>query len=113
MSRLDRVSVLIRQEISTILLRKIDSKKVGFVSIIEVDVAPNLRSARVYFSQLGTNVDIRKTQRFLQQSASFIKGELGKVLSLKTVPNLTFVYDQSLERGDRVLAKMRELKNET
>lgn len=108
MSRTDRVATLIQREIAQIIQRQMSSSKVGMVSIVSVDVSPDLRNAKVYYSQIG-DYDRTQTQTFLRKSAGFVRGELGKVLHLKTIPKLTFVYDESIERGDRILDQLRSL----
>ena len=91
MSRLTRVSHLIQQAIATILQKDIHSEKVRLVSILSVDVSPDLRNARVYYTVYGDEKSKQKTHKFLVQMRGFIKGKLGRVLHIQTVPTLSFV----------------------
>ena len=99
MNRVVRVSQLIRQVIATILLREIRSDKVTMVSILYVDISPDFHNATVYYSVIGTHEECNKTQRFLRKMAPFIKGKLGRMLSMRTVPNLRFRYKSYKDVG--------------
>jgi len=111
MSRIERLNSLIKQEIAAIL-RKFDDAKVRLVSIIDVEISKDLTLAKVYYSQIGSDEDKKKTYWRLKTSARFIKGEIGKVIHIRTIPNLVFIYDESLERGDRVLEKLKQLQKD-
>ena len=102
MSRIDRVESLLRQEIAKVLQDKLRDE-LGFISITVVRVSKDLSSARVYYSQLGSIEDKRASFEILKKKAKWIKGELGRVLRLKTIPNLRFLYDPSLSDGDQIL----------
>jgi len=98
-SRTERVSELIRRELGHLIAHEMDDPRVRFVSVTAVDVSKDLRNAKVYVTQIdtdgGTTIDIRG----LQKASGFLRRQLASVLSLKSVPALTFVYDDSIERG--------------
>lgn len=98
-SRTQRVSELIRRELAVIIAREMDDPRVRFVSVTAVDVSRDLHSARVFVTQMNTDhgpaIDIRS----LQKAAGFLRKQLAGALSLKHVPALTFVYDDSIKRG--------------
>ncbi len=112
MSRTDRVASLIKREVATIIRRTINDSRIGFVSIVAVEVSPDLRHATIYYSQFGSAEERKKTERGLRSAASFIKGELGKVLNTRTVPDLRFKYDVSVERGFDLVQKINQLSQE-
>lgn len=98
-SRTERVSELIRRELALLIAREMDDPRMRFVSVTAVEVTKDLRSATVYVTQINTAggpaIDIRS----LQKASGFLRGQLARVLSLKKVPALTFVYDDSVQRG--------------
>jgi len=98
-NRTERVSELIRRELAHVMAREMDDPRMRFVSVTAVDVSRDLRSARVYVTQIDSadapGIDIRS----LQKAAGFLRRHLAHALSLKNVPALTFFYDRSIERG--------------
>lgn len=110
--RTEKVADLIRDEISQILQRKIKDHRIGFISITEVKVTPDLREAFVYVSVLGDEETKKKSMKGIQSAAKFIRGELGKKISLRSTPKLIFREDDSLERGAKIIEKLNALENE-
>lgn len=111
--RRKRVGVLIREEISELLLRKVRDPRIGFVSITGVDLSPDLRLARVFYSVLGSESDRSQAAQGLQSAHGFIKRELASRLHLKFMPEILFVLDNSLEQGERMERIFRELEQES
>ena len=107
-----RINSLIRQEVADIIQKKLNSPKIGFVSITEVDVSKDCRHATIFYSQIGSDEEKEVTFKTLKQHGKFIKGELGKVLHLKTIPDLKFEYDHSLETGVDLVNKINKLSEE-
>ncbi|MBE5744688.1 MAG: 30S ribosome-binding factor RbfA [Clostridiales bacterium] len=107
-SRTSRLNGEYQKEISGIL-RKVKDRKPelkGLISVTEVDVAPDLKTAYVYVSIYGTNeAETKRSFALLQESAGFIRRELAQVMRMRTVPALTFRMDGSMSYG----AKMDEL----
>lgn len=92
MARVQRVSHLIRQALAKILQSEIQSDKIRLLSILSVDISPDLTNARIYYSIYGDDKAQQKAHKFLVKMAPFIKGKLGRVLRIRTIPNLVFVY---------------------
>jgi ribosome-binding factor A len=107
-SRTSRLNGEYQKEISAIL-RKVKDRNPdlkGLISVTEVDVAPDLKTAYVYVSIYGVaQAEIESSFDILQQSAGFIRRELAQVMRMRTVPALTFRMDGSMGYG----AKMDEL----
>ena len=101
-----RVSTLVRAQISNTMQTKLN-KTIGFVSIVELIMTNDLSLAKVYISVLGE--DKLQTLKKLQQSAGFIKKEIASNLNLRIVPELRFYLDDRLEKGDKILRKIKEL----
>lgn len=98
-SRMQRVSELIRRELATIIAREMDDPRMRFVSVTAVDVSKDLRTAKVYVTQIDTATDAVLDIRALQKASGFLRRQLAAVLELKSIPALSFVYDNSIERG--------------
>lgn len=107
--RTDRVGDQIRMEIADILTRRVKDPRVGFVTITAVDVSPDLRQAWVRVTVLQGGAQEAETLAALSRAGGFIKGELGRRLKLRYVPDLTFVKDTSVDQVARVLNLLEEL----
>ena len=107
-SRTSRLNGEYQKEISEIIRLQKDRMPgvKGMVSITEVDVAPDLKTAIVYISIYGvTEAETARSFEILTQNAGFIRRELSKVMRMRTVPAITFRMDGSMGYG----AKMDEL----
>jgi ribosome-binding factor A len=96
-----RVSDLIREEVADIIMNKIKHKTLGFVTVTGARVSDDLRNATVYVSIFNTE-DQRRTLKKLQDSASFIRGELGRRIKTKRVPALSFEIDEAVLYGRKI-----------
>ena len=106
-----RVSDLVREEVADIIMNKIKHKTLGFVTVTGAKVSPDLRNATIYVSVLDDNEKIR-TVRKLNESKSFIKGELGKRLQMKFIPLLKFKIDEAVEYGRKIDTMLENLDSE-
>ena len=93
-----RVNALVRREISEILHTRFRSECVS-ITITEVKVANDLRSARVYYAVLGGEEDAQMATAFLKTQGREIRHLLGNRVVLKYTPFLKFVHDESVARG--------------
>lgn len=107
--RTARVDELLREEISEIVRREVDDPRIGFVTITDVEVTPDLRHANVWVSVIGTLAERQQTLSALGHAMPFVRGRLGK-LRLKRIPELHVKEDDSAERGTRVLAILDDLE---
>jgi len=108
--RLTRVGETIREELAAMLLRDLKDPRIGFVTITDVVMSPDLRQAKVYFSRIGTEAERDESLQGLQAAAGFMRRELGHRLALKFAPELRFFYDESLETGSRIDRLLREIE---
>ncbi|MDI6704082.1 MAG: 30S ribosome-binding factor RbfA [bacterium] len=108
--RAERVSALIKKEISDIIQRKIKDPRVGLVSITHVWVSKDLRLAKVYVSIYGNEHDVREGTSCLKNCSSFIRQELGKRIRLRYIPEICFIYDPSIMESIRISEIIRSLK---
>jgi ribosome-binding factor A len=100
--RARRVAEQIQQEISSLLLKGLKDPRVGFVTVTHVDVVPDLHLARVYFSVIGDETVRKNTEKGLKSSVPYLRREIASRLQMRYVPDLLFVFDASLEYGQRI-----------
>jgi ribosome-binding factor A len=107
--RADRVADLIKAELSDILLRQIRDPRIGLLTITDVKMSDDLRSARIYFVQMGKDKLDAELQAGLEKAKGFLKRELGKRLNLRYIPDVFFFYDKSFEYGSRIDRLLMEI----
>lgn len=108
-SRMDRINDLLQEEIARLLQREIKDPRIGFVSVIKVKTNRDLKSARVYISVYGEEEVQEQALQGLASAAGYIRHQLFRALSLKTVPKLTFVLDESIAYSARISSLLQEL----
>jgi ribosome-binding factor A len=91
----------IQRELSGLVQRELRDPRVGMITITSVDVSPDLSHAKVFFTTLGKE-HLPETLAGLKRAAGFLRSQLAKRIKLYTTPELRFVYDESVERGDRL-----------
>jgi ribosome-binding factor A len=103
--RVEKVSSLIKREISQMLISEIKDDRVGagMVSITEVEISGDLQHAKVFVSIYGTDSAKNETMEGLKACTPFVRKSLGKRLSLRHTPEIRFVEDSSLEKGDKLI----------
>ena len=110
--RADRVADLIKIEISNLLLKQVRDPRIGLVTITGVKVTDDLRTARVFFVELGKDQCSEEVQAGLGKAAGFLRRELGRRLRLRCVPDLLFAYDPSFAYGNRIERLISEIHRE-
>jgi ribosome-binding factor A len=111
-TRPSRVGDQLRAEISDLLAREVHDPGIGFLTVTQVTVSPDLQVARVYYTTLGDERARRDTARALGRATPFLRRQLGSRLRLKRVPLLEFFFDESIERGDRIERILKEISAE-
>jgi len=106
--RVVRVNELLKREISHILHTRHRSESVD-ISIIAVDVAPNLRAAKVFFATHGDTELRHRAERFFSKNHELIRREMGKSVVLKFLPHLDFIYDKGADYGEKLNKLLDEL----
>ena len=111
--RSDRVSEALREEVATFLAEGVkDPRVVGMVTVTGVDVTPDLRSARVFVSILGSDDEKRSTFEGLDAVAGHLRGRIGRALRLRSAPEIQFRPDDSVARAARIETLLAQLKQE-
>jgi len=99
--RLARVGEQIRRELADVLRREVRDPRVAGISLTDVEVSPDYAHAVVYFSCLDT-AQVPTALEGLGRAAGFLRSQLAQRVKLYATPDLRFVYDESIERGDRL-----------
>lgn len=100
--RLERINNVIREEISNMLLRDLHDPLIGFVSITDVEVSPDLRHAKVFFSVLGDEEQVKNSIKGLLRARKFINSRLAERVELRYIPHLRFVLDETASKAMRL-----------
>lgn len=106
--RLLRVNELLKRELSALLVREMNFGNV-LVTVNQVDVTPDLKSAHVYISVLGSE-GRKEVLPKLEANRAALQADLSKHVVLKYTPHLVFHLDDSIERGSRVLEILQEIE---
>ena len=101
-SRPERVADQIRGEVASMLARDVHDPGIGFVTITRVQVTPDLQHARIHYTSLGDDQARANTARALGRASVFLRRQIGSRLRLKRVPELEFLYDESIAGQDRI-----------
>ena len=110
-SRTDRLNDQIKRILGELLEREVKDPRVGFVTITGVEVASDLSVARVYVTA-AEGQDTEVTLGGLKAAAGFFRRRIGEELSVRSTPELRFLYDESLDRGMRMDALLRQIAEE-
>lgn len=101
-SRTLRVAEQVQRELADLIRLEIKDPRVGMVTLTGVEVAADYGHAKVYFTLLGDTDQVSAATEGLNHAAGFLRRELGRRIKLRTVPQLHFVFDESVERGMRL-----------
>jgi ribosome-binding factor A len=111
--RPERVANAIRKEVSSIIQEKLKDPRMGFTTITKVEITPDLRNAKIYYSVLGDEKTIKATEIAFRSAKGFIQGLVGDRLKLRFTPEITFKIDKSFEyreKIDKILDKIHQEK---
>lgn len=97
-----RLDELLRQEIARLISEEVRDPRVGFATVMDARVSPDLRHARVYVSVLGDAAEKEAAVEALRRARGFLRGRLGSIVEMRYLPELEFELDRSLERASRI-----------
>lgn len=97
-----RVNEVIREVLGTAINTELQDPRIGFVTVTAVDTSSDLRQARVYVSVLGSEEEQEETMAGLRSAHGLLQAAINDQLRLKRTPTLSFTYDDSVERADRI-----------
>ena len=101
-SRTDRVGSQVQRELASIIGNELDDPRLGMLTIQEVRISKDFSHAKVYCTSLGSSLEPVEIQRILKEAAPFLRHELGRKVNMRTTPELRFVHDESVERGEKL-----------
>jgi ribosome-binding factor A len=101
-SRSSRVAEQIRRELAELIQLELKDPRVGLVTLTDVEITPDYAHAKVYFSSLKGEAGVDEVLSGLGAASGFLRRELGRRVRIHTLPELHFVYDRSVEQGDRL-----------
>jgi len=107
-----RLALQIQHEISSMLVRDLKDRRIGFATITGVDLSPDLRHAKVFVSVMGPEEEKDETMKTLAHAAGWIRHELGQRIRMKFLPEIVFAPDTSQEYGERIDRLLDEIKDE-
>lgn len=102
----ERINSNMQKEISYIIANEVKNPNVKFVTITAVDVTSDLSYAKVYFTTLDSKIE---TEKALKSAKGFIRKSLADRIELRHIPELEFIYDESIEYGKRIEEKIKEI----
>ena len=100
--RTQRIESEIQRVLATLIAREVKDPRVGNVTVTAVSVAPDMGSARVFFTPFASRHSPDEVHAGLTRAAGFLRGELGRRLALRHAPRLEFVFDESVESAARL-----------
>jgi ribosome-binding factor A len=106
--RMRRVDEAVRAVLSDVIALDLKDPRIGFVTVTGVKTSPDLRHARVYVSVLGDAPEREASLEGLRSAHGFLQRRVASELTLKHTPALTFVYDESVDRGMRITELLDE-----
>lgn len=108
--RIERVNKLIRQELAELLRRHVKDPRLGnFITVTAVDTSADFKYCRIYVSHLGSAEQKEATLSGLTAATGFLRKELARRLELRRIPELSFEWDDSIERGNHLLSLIDEV----
>jgi len=96
-----------RNEVADILMRKIKDPRIGFVTVTGVEVSDDLKNAKIFVSSYGGSRE--ETLKGLKSASAFIRAELGRRMRLRSIPEILFRYDDTVQRGAHIMDLLHQL----
>ena len=110
--RIERVNEFIRREVCFLLQREVKDPRIGFITVLDCKVTPDLKEARVYVSVMGDKNKKAKAMLGLQSAAPYMQGVIGKNMKMRYIPKLMFVLDESMDKAAHIEELLKKIKNE-
>lgn len=106
-NRIGRINEEIQRELASLIPSVKDPRVTGMISVTAVDATPDLKYAKVYISVLD-KTDSAQVLKGLKSASGWLRRELGRALQLRYTPELTFVRDDSIDKGAHILDMLRD-----
>lgn len=110
--RLNRVAETVREVLGNLITTKLKDPRIGMATVTDVEIASDLKTAKVYMSILGSDEEKEASLKALEAAKGYLKSELARAVRMKSTPDLEFRIDPSIEQGIRIEELIRTLKHE-
>ena len=110
--RPERVAQMVQELLGELFARGMRDPRIGLVTITGVKMSPDLREARVFWTVHGDAEQRKHTGRGLDKARGFLRHEIGVQLKLRVTPELSFTYDEAIDRGERIELLIRKVHEE-
>ncbi|TMB08681.1 MAG: 30S ribosome-binding factor RbfA [Deltaproteobacteria bacterium] len=110
--RPERVAQMVQELLGELFARGMRDPRIGLVTITGVKMSPDLREARVFWTVHGDAEQRKHTGRGLDKARGFLRHEIGVQLKLRVTPELSFTYDEAIDRGERIEQLIRQVHDE-
>jgi ribosome-binding factor A len=111
--RTRQVGEFLKEELTDIIRREVKDPRIGFMSLTTVEMSPDLRSARIYVSVLGTDEERAATLAALRSASRFIRHHLKPRLRMRQIPELDFRDDRSMEHAAEISRAISQIHKES
>ena len=112
MKRKDRVQELVREEMGRIMQEELHDPRIGFVTITYVEMTDDLRTARIYYSVLGTPKEEKDTVAAMNSAVGFIRKLIAEAVGLRFAPEVFLRLDKTAKNAMRINQVLESIKNE-
>ena len=110
--RTEKVASMIKEEVGTLFQRKFPLHEYGLLTVTDVSVTGDLKHARIYISVFGDGERKKKTLALLEGQKGFVRSELARAMSMRSIPALTFELDDTMDRAMRLETIFKEIHKE-
>jgi ribosome-binding factor A len=111
--RIERVNGQIKREVSELIQQHLrDPRLTNFVTVTEVSTSPDMKFSKIFVSSMGGEQEEEQILKALNSAAGFVRSALAKRMKMRYTPEVHFVWDNSIEKGDRILRLMDQIDAE-
>ncbi len=111
-NRPERVAEYLKEEVSRIVCEELRDPRIGFVTILRVDITKDLRFAKIYYSILGSDKEKKETAEALRSGLGFIRRLISQSIKLRYLPEIRFVLDESAQYGIEIQKILDKINKE-
>jgi ribosome-binding factor A len=107
--RAERVASVIKEEVGRMFQRRFSMDEAGFMTVTDVRVTPDLRTAKIYVSVFGDAKRKERSLKLLEEHKSAIRSEVGKAVRLRLTPEIVFLLDESMDHAMNLEAIFKKI----
>jgi ribosome-binding factor A len=107
-ARMRRINEVLREVVGAAIGSELSDPRIGFVTVTSVETSPDLRTAKVYVSVLGSEEEREATMSGLRSSHGVLQSRIAAETRMKRTPTITFHYDETVEQGMRISRLLEE-----